>query len=469
MLAETVLDTDALLGSLLEQVGLERPEANEVSIVGRDPIWASKYPIGEAAAVALAAIGVAVNHLWEQRTGRRQRVRVEVRRAAASLRGHAFQRLNGEETPREPFPELAYSDLYRCRDGRWIQLHGGFPHLGQGTAEVIGSEHNPASIADAVARWDSQPLEDALAEAGMCGVIARSGPEWGVTEQGQTLLPLPPVKVVKVGDSEPTQLPEGARPLTGVRALNLTRVLAGPVSDRTLAEHGAEVLHITAPDLPSVPPYVLATNPGKLSAYLDLDVPDQAAQLHRLVADADIFVQGYRAGALDRRGFGVTELVQRRPGLIYVSINCYGPVGPWRDRPDWEQLGQSATGLAIGQGSHDRPVHLPAQANDYTTGYVAALGVLIALGRRAREGGSYHVRASLCQTGMWLERLGRHCRTEEAVGLGDSFDLFVHSDTPLGRLSQFAPALDLSETPPYWSSPAVPLGTHPAAWGDGTA
>lgn len=464
MLADTVVDTGALLSDLLGPLGLDEPPPGEVRITGRDPIWGAKYPVGEAAAVVLSAVGVAVNDLWEQRTSRRQQIHVDVRRAAASLRGHSFQLLNGEETPRPEFPELAYSDRFRCRDGRWIQLHGGFPHLGQGTSKVIGSEHTPESIAAAVARWDSQPLEDALAEAGMCGVIARTGQEWRVTEQGQALLPLPPVEVVKIADGDPMPLPAGPRPLAGIRSLDLTRVLAGPVSGRSLAEHGADVLHVASPKLPSVPPYVLATNPGKLSAYLDLDEPDDADRLLGLVSEADLFVQGFRAGSLERRGFGVEELTRRYPGLIYVSVNCYGPVGPWVGRPGWEQLGQTATGLAIGQGSPERPVLMPAQACDYTTGYFTALGALIALGRRAREGGSYHVRASLCQTGMWLERLGQRCDPAAAVGLGDTSDLYTHYDSTVGRLSQFAPALELSETPPHWARPAVPLGTHPARW-----
>jgi crotonobetainyl-CoA:carnitine CoA-transferase CaiB-like acyl-CoA transferase len=464
MIAESVLDTSALLSELLDRVGLAEPPGGEVSISGRDPIWAARYPIGEAAAVVLSAIGVAVNDLWELRTGRRQQVRLDVRRAAASLRGSHYILLNGELVTRPDFPELAYSDLYRCRDGRWIQLHGGFPHLGQGTSKVIGSEHNHASIAAAVAHWDSRPLEDALAEAGMCGVIARGGEEWRATEQGRALLPLPPVEVIKIGDSEPKPLPPGPRPLSGVKALDLTRILAGPVSGRTLAEQGAEVLHITAEKLPTTLLNVLTTNPGKLSAYLDLDRPDDADRLLGLLAEADIFTQGFRAGALERRGFGVEELARRQPGLIYISINCYGPLGPWTGRPGWEQLGQSATGLAVGQGGPEHPQLMPAQACDYNTGYFAALGALIALGRRAREGGSYHVRASLCQTGMFLERLGQRCDPAEAVGLGDHSDLYAHSDTPLGRLSQFAPALELSETPPHWARPAVPLGTHEPEW-----
>ncbi len=468
MIAETVVDTDALLSELLSSLGLAAPPPGEVTITGRDPIWGARYPVGEAAAVVLAAIGVAVNDLWEQRTGRRQQVGVEVRRAAASLRGHWYQLLNGQETTREEHPEIVYSDRFRCKDGRWIQLHGGFPHLGQGTSKVIGSEHTVESIAAAVAKWDSQPLEDALAEAGMCGVICRTGEEWRATEQGKALLPLPPVEVVKIGESDPKPFGSGDRPLAGIKALDLTRVLAGPVSGRTLAEHGAEVLHITSPTLDSVPPYVLATNPGKLSAYLDLNSTEDADQLLGLAADADLFVQGYRAGALERRGFGVDELTRRHPGLIYVSVNCYGPVGPWQGRPGWEQLGQSATGLAVGQGGADHPTLMPAQACDYTTGYFTALGALIALGRRAREGGSYHVRASLCQTGMWLERLGTRCDPSAAIGLGDPSDLYTHYDSTVGRLSQFAPALDLSETRPHWARPAVPLGTHPAAWASGS-
>jgi crotonobetainyl-CoA:carnitine CoA-transferase CaiB-like acyl-CoA transferase len=464
MIAETVIDTTALLSDLLASLGLKEPPPGEVTISGHDPIWGTKYPVGEAAAVLLAAIGVAVNDLWELRTGRRQQIHVDVRKAAASLRGHWFQLLNGQETPREDDLHLIYSDRYQCRDGRWIQLHGGFPHLGVGTSKVIGSEHNRESIAAAVAQWDSFALEEALAAAGMCGVICRTGEEWRETEQGKALLKVPPVLVEKIGDSPPKPIPPGDRPLAGLKVLDLTRVLAGPASARTLAEHGAEVLHITSPNLPSVPPYVLATNPGKLSAYLDLNSPDDADQLLGLASDADLFVQGYRAGALERRGFGVDELTKRHPGLIYVSVNCYGPVGPWRDRPGWEQLGQSATGLAIGHSNAEHPTLLPAQMCDYGTGYFTALGALIALGRRAREGGSYRVHASLCQTGMWVERLGTRCNPEDAVGLGDMSDLYTHYDSPVGRLSQFAPALELSETPPHWARPAVPLGTHPPAW-----
>jgi hypothetical protein len=177
-----------------------------------------------------------------------------------------------------------------------------------------------------------------------------------------------------------------------------------------------------------------------------------------------VFSQGFRAGALERRGLGPQQLAAIRPGIIYVSINCYGHVGPWLERPGWEQLAQTVTGLAVAQGTPDRPERMPVAACDYTTGYLAALGTLVALGRRAREGGSYHVRASLVQSGMWFQRLGPTCDPTQASGPGDTSALTVDADTAWGRLTYLTPCVDLSETPPVWARQPVPLGTHPAAW-----
>lgn len=457
--------THTLLAELLQAVGLAAPRRGEAEIVGApDPYHACRFPVAATAATALAACGVAVAGLWEQRTGRRQQVRVDLRRAAAALRSHAYLQRNGQPYEREQTPDLLFSRLYQCRDGRWVHLHGGFPHLAAGTARVLECAYTADSIAAAVARWQSQELEDRLAEARMCGAIARTADEWQRHQQGAALTHVPPVEVIKIGDSAPEPFSPGPRPLAGVRALDLTRVLAGPTCGRVLAEHGADVMVVAAPKLPFVPPFVLDTGHGKLSTYLDLDEPGQARRLRELAAQADVFTQGYRAGALERRGFGPEALAQLRPGIIYVSINCYGHVGPWASRPGWEQLGQTVTGLAVAQGEPGRPEIMPAQACDYTTGYLAALGTLAALGRRAREGGSYHVRASLCQTGMWIERQGATCDPRQARGLGDLADLLIESHSPAGRLRHLAPVVELSETRPHWARPAVPLGTHPPAW-----
>ena len=190
----------------------------------------------------------------------------------------------------------------------------------------------------------------------------------------------------------------GARPLSGVRVLDLTRVLAGPTCARTLAEHGAEVLHVRSPKLPSIEPFVIDTNPGKRSCFLDLDRREDVERMRALVRDAHVFSQGYRPGALARRGFSPEELAQMRPGIIAVSIDCYGHEGPFAGRPGWEQLAQTVTGMAHEHAGDEHPALVPAAINDYTTGYLGALGVMCALARRTTEGGSWHVRVSLART-----------------------------------------------------------------------
>jgi len=289
------------------------------------------------------------------------------------------------------------------------------------------------------------------------------------------------IQVERIGEDPPMALRAGTRPLSRIRVLDLTRVLAGPTCGRTLAEHGADVLRVTGPRLPDVEPFVIDTGHGKLSTLLDLDRGEDVKRLHELAAGADVFVGGYRSGALERRGFGPEALAAAAAGgIVYVSINCYGHLGPWRERAGWEQLAQSVTGLAHEHGGAGVPALVPAAACDYTTGYLAALGALVGLLRRAREGGSWHVRASLCQTGTWIQRHGSAAlaparggvRGEPIVGepkgfLAEEIAAFSsESITSYGPTRHLAPALGLSETPPRWERPSPPLGAHPAAWPD---
>ncbi len=458
--------TDERVVALLAEVGLPPIAADRARIDGSDPVLASRFPIGEAAATALAACGAAAAWLWQERTGEAQDVAVSVPRAAASLLGFALQSLNGAATPRtaEGNPLVA---LYQAGDGRWIHLHGAFPSLAERTRDVLGPDtKDTESVGRAVATWKAHDLEDALAAAGTCGAMVRTADEWALHPQSEALAPLGRVDVVKVGDSDPEPVGdvEARRPLGGVKALDLTRVLAGPTSGRVLAEHGADVLLVNSPVLPNVAPFVLDTSHGKRSTWLDLDVAADAERLRDLAAEADVFVQGYRGGAMERRGFGADELAARRPGLIHVTINCYGDVGPWRTRPGWEQLAQSVTGVAAAQGGSERPSLLPAAACDYTTGYLAALGTMAALWRRSQEGGSYQVRVSLAATGMWLTQLGAELDPDEASGLGSVGEWMTETDTPTGTLRHLTPVAQLSATPARWDLPSPPLGAHPAEW-----
>jgi crotonobetainyl-CoA:carnitine CoA-transferase CaiB-like acyl-CoA transferase len=452
---------DGALDSLLESLGVPAQPTGAVTIDGADPVLATRFLAGKAAATALAATGVAASDLWQLRGGQRQRVRVDVRAAAASLVSFLLCRVLDRQPP--GYGAAGIRDVFPTRDG-WFFLHGSFPDTQKAALELLGCSADRVEVARAIAGWDAQELEDAIAERGLCGARVRTEREWWDHPQGRALAAHPPVEVIRLGDSPPEPLAEGGtQPLSGIRALDLTRVLAGPTCGRTLAQHGAEVLRIASPHLPSVPHFVMDTSHGKRSAHLDLDRPDEAKRLRELVLGADVFSQGYRSGALDRRGFGPEELCSLRPGLVYVSINCYGHVGPWAARPGWEQLAQTVTGISAEQGG-EVPELIPAAPTDYTTGYLAALGTLVALGRRAREGGSFWVRASLCRTGMWLQSLGR----AHDIGAGPDREWIAPcltvSDTPFGRVEHLAPAVELSETPAHWARPTVPLGTHPAEW-----
>src|SRR5262245_2826388 len=226
---------DARVQDLLEEVDLEASPEVEAAIVGRDPVAACRFPVGEASAVALAACGVAVSSLWELRGGRPQRARVEVRRAAASLHSRDYLQLDGGPGPASPAAGNPLVDFYRCRDGRWIHLHGALPNLAYGTMRVLGCARERGSVAAAVADGDGEALEEALAEAGMCGALVRTAEAWAAHPQGRALADWPRVSIRKIGESEPEPLPAGSRPLSGVRVLDLTRILAGPSHARTLA------------------------------------------------------------------------------------------------------------------------------------------------------------------------------------------------------------------------------------------
>ncbi|MFC1921114.1 CoA transferase, partial [Chloroflexota bacterium] len=235
-----------------------------------------------------------------------------------------------------------------------------------------------------------------------------------------------------------------------------------------LAEHGADVLKIGCPARDDGPYLDMDTGHGKRAALLDLNEDRDKEKLWSLISEADVFSQSFRSGALDNKGFSPEAVAKARPGIIYTSINCYGHEGSWRERRGWEPMAQTVSGLAYEQGN-GKPEMVPGAIDDYITGYNAAFGTLVALGRRASEGGSYLVRTSLTQSGMWIYRLGRVER-EKWEGLERNMpeeeirSLSIETDTVWGRLTHLAPVLKLSETTPHWTLPPVPLGTHQAEW-----
>ena len=454
----------ALVG-ILDTVGFDAIPADHVAFSGADPILPSNFLIGTAGAASIAACGLAAADLWELRTGRRQDVGMDVRTGAIAMRCSRYTRKLGGEAS-SGMADI--SDFYQCGDGRWVQLHCNFPHHRDGALEILGCDATKEAVAATVKGWDAAKLEATLVAAGMCCTMTRTAAEWEASEHAAAVDALPLMEITRIGDSDPEPLPEGDRPLAGIRALDLTRVLAGPTCGRTLAEHGADVMRISGPHLPFHPALVMDTGHGKLAAHVDLREESGRETLRALVRDGDIFTQGYRPDTLAARGFGPDDLAAIRPGIVYVSLCAYGRSGPWRDRRGFDTLVQNATGICDEQGG-DRPWHLPVSLLDYASGYLMAFGAMTALGRRAREGGSYHVQVSLVQTAHWLKGLGRVDAAADALSLpdpdaGDVADLLMRSNTPFGELEHLAPAVQLSETAPHWARPVVPLGTHEPVW-----
>ena len=447
-----------------ELAGLKLEPETDITIPGDDPVLASPFHLGEGAAAALALVGQEADRIWQMRGGCRQALSVDIRHAAASLHSYTVLTVAGAAPVRAERPGPMVSAIWECGDGRYIHLHGSFTHT-EGIVSELGLDMTASNedVARACLGRGAFELEDALAAKGLCSAVCRTADEWLAHPQGALLATKPVLEVTRIGDGPAIPLERADRPLSGIRVLDLTRVLAGPTCARTLAEHGADVLHIASPNLPTILPFEMDTGHGKRQAYLDLNNPSEAETLHQLIQGADVFSQGFQHRSLERRGFGMEQLAERRPGLIYVSENAFGHDGPWQERSGWEQLAQSTTGVAVTQGI-DRPTLAPAAMNDYTTGYFAALGTMEALRRRATEGGSWSVRVSLSQTSMWYYRLGTDLDRSAATGLGDMSAFMEHRETPYGRMTHLRPPLRMSETDPHWAIPTAPLGSGQATW-----
>ena len=460
------------LSTLLSIPGLDPQRTAEVHISGgTDPVLPTPFRIGEAAAASLAAVGLAISDLWELRTGRRQEIAVDTRQATASLRSGKYMAMDGSavDTSRH-----SLMGVYPAKNGRWSYLHCNFPNHRDAALGVLGVPEDQDAVREAVAKWDALELEEAIIAANGAGGMVRSMDEWAQHPQAAAVASLPLLEIEKIGDSPPEALPDGPRPLTGVRVLDLTRVLAGPTCARTLAEHGADVLKITGPHLPSSWSQELDTGHGKLSAHLDLREETDSETLQGLVRQADVFSQGYRPGTLSKRGLSPYDLAKLRPGIVYVSLSAFGRTGPWAQRRGFDTVVQTVSGIThrqgeLFQGPEPGPQFYPVSAIDYLTGYLMAFGTLLALARRVTDGGSWLVRVSLAQTGKWLLDRGQVPESDlqdvPSEFSADEIDRWsTATNTPQGGLRHLSPVLQLSETEPGWARPAVPLGYHEPEW-----
>lgn len=464
------------LQDLLASLGLD-PEAGcrNVVFTSADPIVPSRFKLGTASAVALAAQAVGIRDIWRSRAGEDQTLEIDIGQAAypglctflhISQNGHRlpFMRERGDMS----------GNFFETRDGRRFYLFYNANYVDHclRVHRFLGATTSTDSIQEKLHAWDGDALEAALAERRLIGAYARTRQEWLAHPQGAWLNQLPPVAVLQRQASPPEALGPGARPLSGVRVVDMGHVLAGPVVSRVLAEQGAEVIHVSAPHQPDGHLIDLDTGWGKRTAFIDLEEAEDRRRLRALIASADVFIHSWRPGALDRRGFSAQEMHELRPGLIYATVSCYGHDGPWSSRGGYEPMGQTVSGLAIAEGSADTPrLASTFTLNDYLTAYLSAAGVVSALLRRMQQGGSYEVHASLTRTSMWVQELGpleAACQPDGPLGVTQIPQInakwLQEADSVFGKLTHPAPIVQYEKTPAFWARPPMPAGAAHPEW-----
>jgi hypothetical protein len=455
-----------LVAGLWQLAGADARALDHLHFSGSHPVLPSSFRVGEAAQASIAAVGLAAAELRYRAGAPRQRVSVDMRHAAIEFRSEHYLTIDGD-APAAYFDRLF--GAYRTGDGGFVRLHMNFPHHRENVIKLLGCAPARASIEAALQKWNAVAFETAAYENGCVVAAMRSPDEWAGHPQAAAVAAMPVVRIDKIGDAPARPLPMGPKSLSGLRVLDLTRIIAGPVAGRVLAAHGADVMRISAPGLPFIDWLVKDTGRGKLSAYADITTPDGRTALEQLVKDADIFLQAFRPGALASRGFGFSDVATLRPGIVYGSLSAYGNAGPWASRRGFDSLVQTATGFNAAEAEAaavEGPKEFPCQALDHATGYLLAFGAIMARIRQANEGGSWLVRVSLAATGRWIWNLGR-------VEIGFSWrlpsrndvdDLLEDTPSLFGSMRAVRHAAQLSATPADWVRPSAPLGTHRPIW-----
>ncbi|MFZ5678316.1 MAG: CoA transferase [Bradyrhizobiaceae bacterium] len=455
-----------ILADLWTLGGGESSALDAVTLTGREPILPSSFRVGAASQVTIAAAGLAAAEIWKARSDEAQGISVDMMHAAVECRSERYLRVDDKPPP--PAWD-AIAGVYKTGDGRFVRLHTNFPHHRDNVCKVLACKPERDDVQRALMQWKAEAFETDAYAGGCVVSMMRSHDEWLATSQAQALEPLPLIQIEKIGEAAPRPWPAGDRPLAGLRVLDLSRVIAGPVAGRTWAAHGADVMLISSPNLPSIPWLVIDTGRGKLTSFADLKTEQGRNVLRDLLASADIFSQGYRPQSIAALGFSAEDAARISPGIVYVSMCAYGHAGPWAGRRGFDSLVQTSTGFNHAEGKAagiDGPKELPMQILDHATGYLMAFGAMMARLRQAREGGSWHVKVSLAQTGRWLWNLGRLDDGLAAADLtADQILPFIEqSASGFGALRGVRHAAVLSATPAFWRRPAMPLGSHEPMW-----
>ncbi|MFD7772125.1 CoA transferase [Streptomyces sp. NPDC059787] len=449
------------LDSVWSALGGDPALLPRVSAVERPGVPTARLPVRELARACVGACALAAAELGARRTGGGEVPAVRVDDGAVATAFVSERHLLVDGRAPETFAPL--SRFWRTADG-WVRTHANYPHHRARLLAALGVPEDPDAVAAALAERSAREVEEAVYAAGGLAVALRTPEEWAAHAQGVEVAGRPLVERERL-DSAPARVlaPVGRDPLlpaAGLRVLDLTRVIAGPVATRTLALLGADVLRVDAPGLPEIADQHADTGFGKRSALLDLSVGREVFE--ELLATADVVVTGYRPGALDRFGLTPRALAERRPGVVVAQLSAWGAYGPWGDRRGFDSLVQVATGVAAVEGSSTgRPGVLPAQALDHGTGYLLAAGVLRALSEQAEGGGSRVVRVALARTAGWLLDGRGDAGVPGDVPVGQ---WLAERDSPLGRLRYALSPVEFEGGPRDWARAPGCWGADSARW-----
>ncbi|MFC8363680.1 CoA transferase [Streptomyces griseorubiginosus] len=442
-----------------------------IKFVVREGVLQGRLPVRELARACVGECARAAAELGALRAGAPEAptARVDDGAVAAAFLSERHLLVDG----RAPVTFAPLSRFWRTADG-WVRTHANYPHHRARLLDALGIPDDPAAVETALAERSALDIEETVYAAGGLAVALRSPEEWAAHPQAAEVAKRPLVERRRL-DGAPARVfaPIDASPLlpaAGLRVLDLTRVLAGPVATRTLALLGADVLRLDAPHLPELPDQHADTGFGKRSVTLDL--AGDRRTFEELLAQADVVVTGYRPGALDRFGLSPEALAERRPGVVVAQLSAWGAYGPWAGRRGFDSLVQAATGIAVLEGSAQGPGALPAQALDHGSGYLLAAAVLRALTEQAREGGSRSVRLALARTALWLTeekgwtaaRSGTVAENAGSAPYDGPQRWLAETDSALGRLRYARSPVSFEGGPVDWDRPPVPWGTDAARW-----
>ncbi|MFD4191548.1 CoA transferase [Amycolatopsis thermoflava] len=470
-------DPHAELTEVLAGIGMSPADTGgAITFRGADPVVPSTLRLGGSAAIALAAKSAAIAKLWRLRGGDGQDIAVDLRVAPHRLcpfYDRKWELLNGYpgSTPANPSQALGFR-FYRTADEKWVMPLNPYPKIKLAAQKLLGVPDDTEAVAAAIAKWRGRDLENAAVTAGAVLPMLRTPAElMAEPHYREVLADLPLVEITKIGDSAPEPLGPAEDPLAGVRALGMGHVIAGAGVGRALALHGADVLNVWRPDELEHDVTYITANVGVRSATVSPYESEGAGLLRSLLREADVFYANRRPGYLAKIGFSAEEAAAVRPGIIHATASLNGEQGPWADRVGFDQSAGSLVGMMHLEGDGVRPALPPILVvNDYIVSWLLTAGIVEALTRRARDGGSYRVHVSLTRAALWILSLGVFDKAyaTETAGRGEEHayldpETFT-AETPLGHYQGVTEQIHMSATPGHYRTVLVPRGSSRAEW-----